>query len=33
VAVVLVVVWALFKKNESAWHQVAGYTEDTEDKE
>ena len=30
VAVVLVVVWALFKKNESAWHRVAGYTEDKE---
>jgi PTS system galactitol-specific IIC component len=28
VLVVLVVVWALFKRNQAAWHKVAGYTEE-----
>jgi len=33
VLVVLVVVWSLFKRHQTAWQRVAGYTEDTEDTE
>jgi len=30
VVVVLVVVWMLFKRNEAAWHRIAGFAEDKE---